>query len=125
MHSPITASGITMVRRHIETLRLALVSSSLEEIEECLPSLDKAVHTLTSAAQDPPAESRVEIEALRAELHVVTSLLQNGTMLYEGWARLLGAWIAGYVRTGEAAPLTRLMEAPVGGVSAGRISVQG
>ena len=132
--------SVTIVRRHVETLRLALMSSSLDDIEGCLSSLDDASHGLASAARDLPspgelqergprgsrlpAESDAEIEALRKELDIVTRLLENGVRLNEGWARLLGAWVAGYMSTGEAAPLTRVIE-PLRAGAPGRISLQG
>jgi hypothetical protein len=116
--------SITIVRRHVEILRLALISYSLDEIEGCLSSLDDAIPALASAARDPQPESRAEIKALRNELDIVARLLENGMKLNEGWARLLGAWVAGYMCTGEAAPLARVLEPPRAGAP-GRISLQG
>jgi hypothetical protein len=110
-------SGITSARRHVEALRTALLSPSPEEIERCLPGLEEAVRCLTGSEKEPP--DAAACRALRNELRIVSRLIEHGTAFCQGWAKLLGAATAGYLPTGEAAPIARLVDGP------GSVSVRG
>ena len=110
-------SGITSARRHVEALRAALLSPSPEAIERCLPALEEAVRCLTGAEKE--LRDAAACRALRNELRIVNRLIEHGAAFYQGWAKLLGAATAGYMPTGEAAPIARLMD------GTGSVSVRG
>jgi hypothetical protein len=118
-------SGIRNARQHIEALRTALVSPLLEEIERCLPGLEEAARSLTTAEAELRASGTHrptiahELKALSHEVKLASRLIEHGAAFHSGWAKLLGAAAAGYMPTGEAAPITGLVQAT------GRISVRG
>ena len=108
-------STISHARRCVEGLRIALLSPSPQEMAACLPALEQAVQDLSSLQQELSAGTggsaglRSEVAALARELRVVTRLADHGAALNLGWARLLGGMVAGYLPTGEPAPLTRAL----------------
>ena len=99
---------------------MALLSPSPEEIERCLPALEEAVRCLAGAEQELEHPGLGgELNALKNELRIVSRLIEHGAAFYQGWAKLLGAATAGYMPTGEAAPIAGLMN------GTGNISVRG
>src|SRR5712692_10331430 len=101
-------SGINHARTQVEALSIALLSPSPEEVGRCLPALEEAARSLTGAEKElrSGAADRQELQALRNELRVVNRLIECGAAYYQGWAKLLGAATAGYMPTGEAAPIS-------------------
>jgi hypothetical protein len=107
-------ASFSRVRRNVEALRIALLSPVPRDLEGCFPALEEAVQGLSSLREEfsggtaatPPL--RLEIAALANDLWMVSRLIDNGAALNLGWAKLLGGMVAGYLPTGEPAPLTRL-----------------
>ena len=118
-------SRISKARRHVEALRAALLCPGPEEIERCLPGLEEAARSLAAAETELSASGAArpilarELRALSHELKLASRLIEHGAAFHSGWAKLLGAAAAGYMPTGEAAPITGLVQAT------GRLSVQG
>lgn len=116
-----TRSNIRIARRHIAVLRNALLSPRPDEIERCFSALVEAAGCLRAVEQvlqsqgGEHPELRSELTALRSELAMVHRLVEHGAAFYQGWARLLGVATAGYMPSGEGAPLT----------AAGTLSMQG
>jgi hypothetical protein len=104
---------IQSTRRHMDALRIALLSPSPEEIVNCLPALEEAVSSLHQLEKElldnnnPQArlEIRVALQALQNDLQIARRLIEHGAALYRGWANLLAAAAGGYVATGAPAPL--------------------
>lgn len=84
-------------RQKIAALRDALLRSSAEEIEACLPGL---VQAASAIPRDP-----AELASFKKDLQAVQNLLEHGEKINRGLARILGARIAGYTQKGEAAPV--------------------
>jgi hypothetical protein len=107
---------IDNARRHVEALRIALLSPSPDEIERCLPSLEEAVRCLAAAERGlrdgsgGGPELGPRLESLKSELRIVDRMIGQGAAFYRSWAKLLGAATAGYMPTGEVAPIPRPME---------------
>lgn len=104
-------SNLSTAQSHVQALRRALLSSSPEEIEQCLPLLSEAAGCLTTIQrelalqpdQDPGFAG--ELKTLKQELRVVTKLIEHGAAFWQGWARLFGAATGGYTPSGEPRPV--------------------
>jgi hypothetical protein len=120
--------NISAVRQHVAALRAALLSSSPEPIEQCLPRLVEAAGCLSAIERqlrmdrtvqldtaNVDAESVYELNALKSDLRAVHKLIEQGAKFYQGWANLLSAATADYTPAGGAAPLS----------AAGTISIRG
>jgi hypothetical protein len=102
------------VRRRVAILRCALLAPSAGEIHGCLPEVMEAVRCLSSIQQELQNSNRGhdeedfarELKALNNDLRLVHRLIDHSVAFYQGWARLLGSATAGYMRSGESAPLT-------------------
>ena len=102
---------IDRARKHVEELRIALLTPSADEVIAALPGLDEAVRCLTAASEDRPARADLEkpkLLKLKNELRTVARLIEHGAALNQGWANLLGAAAAGYTPAGQPAPLAQL-----------------
>lgn len=118
--------NISAVRQHVAALRAALLSSSPEPIEQCLPRLVEAAGCLGALERElrerrlrmdrtADAESVYELNALKGDLQAVHKLIEQGAKFYQGWANLLSTATADYTPAGAAAPLS----------AAGTISIRG
>jgi len=121
---------LSKARRHIDALRSALLSSSPDELERCLPALEEAAGLLRAAEQeirssvnldtneidtnamDTSAMNtnvveaiRIEASALKDSLAVARRVIAQGSAFYEGWLRALGVAAGGYTAAGEPAAL--------------------
>jgi hypothetical protein len=104
------------VRRRVAILRNALLAPSAAEIRRCLPELVEAVRCLSSVEQSLRSQNSNgahgeedlarELKTLKHDLLMVHRLIDHSAAFYRGWANLLGAATAGYMPSGEAAPLT-------------------
>jgi hypothetical protein len=103
-------SGIDNARTQVEALRRALLSPSPEEIERCLPALEEVMRSLSFVEKELPDDACGQLEMLSKELRIVNRLIERGAAFYRGWAEMLGAAAAGYMPTGEAAPIARLFD---------------
>jgi len=109
-------SKICRARRHVEELRLGLLSPSPEDVLRCLPGLESAIDCLRSVEeelrQSPNSEGRsslairAELNQFKKDLNMIGRLIAHGAALHEGWARILGAAAGGYLQSGDAAPLS-------------------
>lgn len=106
-------SSLKQARERIAALRASLICSSPEAIEQCLAPLAEAAASLCCCQADP--EALDEAVTLRRELARAARLIQSGTELNAGWARILGASTAGYTSKGDAAPVG----------AAGNVSIRG
>lgn len=86
-------------RERVAELRRALLGTSPEAIEECLPGLAEAATRISSL-------DRESLAALQADLRQVKHLIEHGERLNRGLAALLGAWVSGYTASGKAAPIS-------------------
>ena len=110
------ALQLQSVRQRIESLRIALLTPSQEELDQSLPSLEEAIGCLVSIEQElsgsasiSPVEGirlRIELQGLQKELQIVNRLIEHGEAFCQKWAKFLGAAEAGYVSTGQPAQLT-------------------
>lgn len=91
-------SSLSTAREKVAALRDALLQPSPEAIEACLPGLVEAAALLRGASPESLTE-------FRAELHSIKDLIEHGEKLNQGLARILGARLAGYMPTGDAAPI--------------------
>ena len=99
MRSNLNVAPRGAIRESLAALRDALLSPSPESIEACLPGLvDAASHI---GAADPES-----LHALKNDLRAVKNLIEHGEKINRGLARLLGAKMAGYTPTGDAAPIS-------------------
>src|SRR5262249_40583299 len=96
--SSMTPSAISDASRAVEQLRAALLDSSLEQIEQCVPLLTEAAHKLRlleHAAAGIPQTERAEfvghLHRLQRQLASAARLTVNGLEFHNGWARLLSA----------------------------------
>jgi len=66
-----------------------------------------AVSPAAPLGSEKPAEFvvRSELSGLKREIRVVARLIENGAAFCRDWAARFGAAEAGYVASGEAAPL--------------------
>jgi hypothetical protein len=99
---------------------LPLLAPTPEAIERCLPGLAEAADLLGRVQQDLAAGGErygilMDLHAIKRELGSIHQLIARGAGFYRGWATLLGAATAGYMPSGEAAPV-----AP-----SGKISIRG
>jgi hypothetical protein len=111
---------LSHARARIARMRAALLAPTPEAIEQCLPALAEAADLLGRVQQDLAAGGGrdnliMDLQALKRELAGVRQLIAHGAGFYRGWAQLLGAATAGYMPSGEAAPV-----AP-----SGKISIRG
>jgi len=90
-----TRSKPSPAREKIAALRQALIAPTPEAIEACLPGLVEAASSLPA---DP-----AELARFKEDLRSVKNLIEHGEKINRGLARILGARIAGYTPTGEAA----------------------
>ena len=110
---PDFSRAIKDVRNRVAALRTALLSPapSPDQIIGCVPELTKAASGLTAIERRSPAHPAVsirdlrELSSLKTELRAAAKLIEHGAAFHRGWARLLGAAVAGYTPSGEAAPL--------------------
>ena len=111
------------VRGHIESLRQQLLDPSQESLNGCLPSLEDSIRrmiTIQEALRSIPAGNpaaelgpkksaefavRGELSGLKREIRVAMRLIENGAAFCRDWAARFGAAEAGYIASGEAAPL--------------------
>lgn len=101
------------VRAAVTALKIAVLAGSAEQISQCLPAVTQAAQWLATlrpanrSADDRNAsrELRHQCEQLRSDLATVGRLIEQGARYQRWWAGLLGASIAGYGRSGQAAPL--------------------
>ncbi len=100
--------NLSTARQRVADLREALLNPAPERIEACLPGLVEAASCIEKGDLNT-------LFALKNDLKRVKSLLQHGEMMNRGLARLLGAEMAGYTRSGEAAPIS----------AAGTVSLKG
>ena len=104
-------SAINNARKHVEALRLALLTPSPEQIVRCLPGLEEAARCLAATERELPRagperlELPAELRALKNDLRAVNRLIERGAAYHQGWAKLLGLAAAGYTPTGDAAPI--------------------
>ena len=113
-------SKIKVARERVEALRLALISPTTEEMGGVLPGLDDAVRCLAAIEQEirrgalAPFEVRRELEILKNDLRISSSLIQHGVEFCRGWAKMIGAGPA-YTQAGT----------PVASSPEGTLSLQG
>lgn len=110
-----TPGGLRTVRLRVESLRMALLEPSQEELNRSLPALEEAAGYLVSIERElrdsgtgPIGHAvglRTELQTLKNELRIVRRLIENGAAFYQNWARFLGGAEAGYISTGQPAPL--------------------
>jgi len=105
----------------VSALRSALLSPTPDAIVECLPGLADAAQCLGAVEQElrmqgvrHPELGR-ELQALKNDLGLLHRLLEHGAAFYQGLANLMSSATAGYMPSGEAAPLT----------ASGAISIRG
>lgn len=93
---------VKTARERVAALRDALLHPTPEAIEACVPGLVEAAASIGAGigAGDP-----AELRALQKELRAVQHLIEHGEKINQGLARILGARIAGYTPSGEAAPI--------------------
>ncbi len=106
-------SQIKRARGHLAAVRAQMLSTSPEEVEQCIPALHEAIACLR--AVEPRQELAGELRALHFELGVVSRLAQHGAEFYQNWAQVLASAATGYTAAGNAAALT----------AAGSLSVKG
>ena len=94
---------VKSARGHLAAVRAQVLSSSPEEVEQCIPVLHEAIACLR--AVEPRADLAKELNALRFEIGVVGRLVERSAAFYHGWAKTLAAAAAGYTATGDPAPL--------------------
>jgi hypothetical protein len=117
-------SDIHKARKQAAALREALLAQKPTDLERCLTGLCSAVggfqrlecKMAASQPADPGERARLqrELEVLREDLRRAARLIEHGQILWQGWARLVGA-ASGYTAAGEPAPLA----------ASGRVSVRG
>ena len=111
--------GIKQARERLETMRLALLSPSPEDIQAAIPGLEEAVECLAAAEREirahngAPFEVRRELTLLKNELKLTLRLIEQGTAFGNIWAKMLGAGPA-YTQAGTSAPP---IEGPAGALS--------
>lgn len=104
------------VRRHVNSIRHALLSPVPHPVAESVPDLELAVASLREVkAQTEHTNSlgialepqlRREVAALKSDLSVVAQLLEQGMRFHEEWGAFLATAASGYTATGKAATLT-------------------
>ena len=133
--APNLAEDVQRARRHVDALRVALQSTSPEDLARCIPELEEAVaclqgieHSLrgpsakVQPAIEPPAgpakagranqewEPKLpmaqQLHSLNRELEIAQRLVIHGTAFCDGWARMLGSAAGGYGASGDPAPLS-------------------
>jgi hypothetical protein len=114
------AADLNGARIRVARMRAALLAPTPEAIEQCLPGLAEAADLLGRVQQDLAAGGErhnilMDVYALNRELGAVHQLIARGAGFYSGWAKLLGAATAGYMPSGEAAPV----------MPSGKISIRG
>jgi len=124
-----THSAISDAADAVSRVRTALLSCSLEELEQAIPALTESARHLRSLekrlgsaplALNSAGRGAIlqDLAALKRGLESATRLVQSGEALQQGWIRLLGA-AAGYTASGGAASLTSSL------ASVTRVSVTG
>ncbi len=126
-------AGINDVRASVAALRAALKKHSPDQLLACLPALSEAAERLSAVETELLRNSRSAqldrcpggqadserlitspadlgeitraLKSLKSDLRAAVNLIEHGAAFYRGWARLLGAANAGYMPSGEAAPL--------------------
>ncbi|MSV35106.1 MAG: hypothetical protein EXQ47_05840 [Bryobacterales bacterium] len=110
---------LTQVKRargRLAAVRTQVLSSSPEEVEQCIPALEEAIACLRASEPTPDLQAELkpalkkELIALRFELGVIRRLVQRSAEFYQGWAKVLAATAAGYTAmsytaTGDPVPL--------------------
>ena len=98
--------SVEAIRRHIEALRLTLLTPSPEGIEQWLPKLQDAAAFLASYHPGQDSGSLSELKALSKELATIKKLVEQGAAFWNEWAKLLGSVTGGYTSSGRAQPVT-------------------
>jgi hypothetical protein len=102
-------SKLKQARNRVEALRLALLSSTPEQVDAALPGLNEAALFLASVEQDllagdgAPDDVRQELKLLKNDLRISARLIAQGLEFCRGWAETLGGGPA-YTRGGHTAP---------------------
>jgi len=101
---------VRSARGRVADVRAALRNPSPEEFEHCIRLLDEAITELKEFEPAPiatpnPDLLRSEIAALQFELGVVRRIVEGGTELCAGWAKVLATAAAGYTQRGEPAAM--------------------
>ena len=123
---------LTGARRHVDALRSALLSSSPDELEKCLPSLEEAVgclreveqqlNRMTEAGKRPitPQEFealRQEANALKESVEIARRVILQGHALVDGCLNTLDLNMLGLTAAGYTAAGTLPTVSPVAKVS--------
>jgi len=106
------AERLAAVRSEVERACGLLVAPSLETLNLCQNSLQRAASELADCRFDWP-QARLDPELLsharrlRAEVVRAAKLLKNLASFCHGWDRILGALSGGYISGGGPAPVVR------------------
>jgi hypothetical protein len=99
-------SQVKRARGHLAAVRAQVLSSSPEEVEQCIPELNEAIACLQGMEPGRDASLLAELRGLKFEIGVISRLVARSAEFYQGWAKVLAAVAAGYTVTGDPAPLT-------------------
>ncbi len=105
-------SKIKEARTRVERLRVALLSSTSDEMGAALPGLDEAARCIALVEEEMRGGARVsdeirrEVKLLKNDLRISGRLIEQGMAFCQSWAKMLGAG-PGYTRAGYGAPVER------------------
>jgi hypothetical protein len=103
-------SKIKEARSRVEALRVALLSSTSDEMGAALPGLDEAARCLALVEEELRGGARVsqeirrEVKLLKNDLRISGRLIEQGMAFCQSWAKMLGSG-PGYTQAGLGAPL--------------------
>ena len=92
------ATAAERLQARLGRISEALISGTVERIEEAGAELERAVDDARMAADADPM--RLDVIALRRDLALVTALWNNASQFHAGWARISAGSAAAYTSAG-------------------------